>query len=81
MKDGKISMNVASRKFGVPRKTISDHVRGKRADNKLPGIDRMLSNDEELALVNYTEYMSSKNMPLRKSDIPGVVVSDTWKTI
>ena len=67
-------MNAASKKFGVPRKTIADHVHGKVADNKLPGIDRMLTEEEEAALVTYIEYMSSMNMPLRRCDIRSTVV-------
>ena len=74
VKKGKISISAAARQFGLPRKTLSDHVHGKIEEGRLPGIDRMLSNDEETALVDYIEYMSSHNMPLTRSDIRGTVI-------
>ena len=57
-------MNGAAKKYGVPRKTISDHVHGKIEENKLPGVNQMLTEEEEVALVDYIQHMSARNMPL-----------------
>ena len=74
VRNGKITTNAASKKFGVPRKSIADHVHGRVAEQKLPGVNGMLTEEEENALVHYIEYMSGRNMPLRRSDIRGTVV-------
>ena len=78
---GGISISAAAKKFGVTRKTLADHVHGKIEDGTLPGIERMLTTDEETALVDYIEYMSSHNMPLRHSDIRGTVTVSSLVTI
>ena len=69
VRNGKISTNAASKKFGVPRKAIADHVHGRVDEKTLPGVNRMLSEQEENALVEYIECMSRRNMPLRRSDM------------
>ena len=71
---GKINISAAAKQFGLPRKTLLDHGHGKIEEGRLPGIERMLSNGEETALVDYVQCMSSHNMPLTRSDIRGTVI-------
>ena len=78
---GGISISAAARKFRVPQKTLADHVYDKIEDGTLLGIERMLTTDEETALVDYIKYMGSHNMLLRHSDIRGTVIVNSLGTI
>ena len=64
VKTAKLSVSQAAREFGVPRMTVSDHVRHEMKFK--PGPDKMLTDDEEAALVNYCTYMASHGFPLSR---------------
>ena len=59
--------------YSVPRTTLTDHITGKSERFK-PGIPAMLTEDEEIALVDYIKYMASINMPLRRNDIRSTIL-------
>ena len=52
------SISAASRKYGIPRTTLSHYVKNKCQDVKPIGGPKMLSNSEEKAVVDYIIYMS-----------------------
>ena len=74
VKAHKLTITTAAKKYAVPRSTLADHVKGRVTDFKNPGIDRMLTNDEEQCLVEYISYMQRHFMPLRRDDIRGTVL-------
>ena len=51
IKDGNLSANKASKKYGIPRSTLGDKLRGKYREGKSIGRDPFLSQDEEKAIV------------------------------
>ena len=67
-------MASASRKFDVPRTTISDYSKKNLETVKQLGAPKMLSDSEEAALVEYLLYMSDRSMPLRRCDLRGVIL-------
>ena len=75
VKTKKLSIGKASQQFGVPKSTISYHTRGKVEEFPNPGGDKMLSEVEEIAVVEYMLYMSRRHLPVRRKDIRlGIVV-------
>ena len=67
-----MTISAASKKFGVPRTTLSDHIHGKVKGPQ--GGPAMLSDQEETALVEYILYMSRHNFPLTREDIRSTVI-------
>ncbi|KAH3729694.1 hypothetical protein DPMN_055672 [Dreissena polymorpha] len=59
-----MSVSSASKKFGVPRMTLSDRINGKVALDAKMGVDTALTTDEEAALVSYIGYMANRGFPL-----------------
>ena len=69
-----MSVRQAALKFGVPRRTVGDHASGKIPHFNKSGAAAMLSEAEEEALVEYIEYMASRNMPLKRNDLRGTIL-------
>ena len=68
-----LTISEASRKHGVPRKTLSDYVRQKPNCVKPMGGPRMLSNMEEAAVVEYILYMSDRGLPLSRDHLRSTI--------
>ena len=51
MKSGKLSANKAAQKYGIPRSTLGDKLRGKYRQGKKIGRDPYLTTEEEKKLV------------------------------
>ena len=69
VKNDKLSVSQSARRFGVLRMTVSDRVRHKMKFK--PGPDKMLTDDEEAALVNFCTYMGSYvNKTVKASGLP-----------
>ena len=73
IKEKKLTGTEASVKFGIPRKTIMNHVGGKIENFNPTGRARALTNEEELAVVAFLKYMSRTNFPL-SSEVKGLIV-------
>ena len=74
VKSGSMSLSKASRKFGVPRMTLADRVKGRIQLNAQWGHKPVLSADEEQALVVYIEYMANRGFPLTI----GLIIGFAW---
>ena len=62
-----MSVRKAGFMFQVPRQTIGDHTMGRRAPVEL-------TEEEEMALVDYITCISAHNMPLCRRDIKTTIV-------
>lgn len=60
--DDKMKIATAARTFGVPRKTLADRIAGTHSNSR--GKPKTLTDEEEIALVNYITYMDSQCFPL-----------------
>ena len=69
-----MSVRKASFVFGVPRRTVGDHASGKIPHFNNSGTASELTEEEEVALVDYITYMSQHNMPLRRGDIRSTII-------
>ena len=69
-----MSVRQAAIKFGVPRRTVGDHASGKIPHFHKSGLPPMLTDEEEEALVEYIQYMASRNMPLKRNDLRGTIL-------
>ena len=58
VRNDKISISEAARKFNVPRATLSDHVNGRVKDFRAPGYERELPDELENSLMDYISYTS-----------------------
>ena len=58
------SVRKVSKEYGVPRRTLRDHLHGKVKSFDSYGPSRMLTIEEEAALLDYILYMNSHNFPL-----------------
>ena len=66
--DKGMSINKASKEFGVPKQTISDR-RNQRWKTTVSGRPTELTTVEETTLINYTKYMASIAQPLTVAGI------------
>ena len=48
--DKKMTINAAATKFSVPRKTLDDHIKGRVQHGNTPGVDTLLTAEEEAGL-------------------------------
>ena len=64
VKTARLTLSQAAREYGIPRQTLSDHVN--KGLQYTPGRERMLNDQEEQALVNYSTYMASHGFPLSR---------------
>ena len=69
-----MSVRKASFMFGVPRRTVADHASGKIPHFNNSGTTSELTEEEEVALVDYITYMSQHNMPLHQGDIRSTII-------
>ena len=74
VKSNKMTVTEASKRYCIPRKTISNHVLGKVEDFRPTGRETALSGEEEASIVGYLKYMSRHNFPLRRSEVRGLIV-------
>lgn len=64
----RLSMKKASEDYHVPLTTLFDNLSGK-SRKRTKGQERLLSDEEENALVNYVMYMGSQSFPMNRSMI------------
>ncbi len=64
---GEMTITASSRAFSVPRKTLDDRVKGHVTHGKKPGINTVLSAEEESSLVQYLLYMAQRGFPLTRT--------------
>ena len=70
VRSNKMTASEASRVFKVPRKTLTDRIQNKVKDNcKAGGPPTILSEEHELSLCSYIEYMATRGFPLTISQI------------
>ena len=69
-----MSISAASRKYNIPRTTLSHYVKNKCQDAKPIGGPKMLSNSEEKAVVDYIIYMSDCSIPIRRCEVKKLVI-------
>ena len=74
VRKSRFTISQAARHYGVPRKTVADHVNYEVVDFKLPGRYRMLSDEEEEAIVQYVLFMARRNLPLTRHDIRASII-------
>ena len=74
VKNSKMSISEAARKFNVPRTTLSDHINGRVKDFRPPGHERELPEEVEAAIVEYIAYTSRQNFPLRRNDVRTIII-------
>lgn len=65
--DDKIGVSTAATKYGVPRKTLDDRVKGRVRHGVNPGAKAVLTSEEESSLVSYLVYMSERGFPLTRT--------------
>ena len=81
VKAGKLTASEASHKYGIPRKTINNHVQGKIVDFNRTGRERALTDVEEAAIIGHLKYMSRSNFPLRRCEVKGLIVVMKYEVI
>jgi hypothetical protein len=64
VKSGSMNIHSAAVRFGVPRMTLSDRVKGKVKMDAKWGNKTALTAEEENSLVSYIEYMAKRGFPL-----------------
>ena len=64
-----ISISEASKQHKVPRKTLNDYVREKPVELKSMGAPKMLTDEEETAIIENILYMSDWGLPLTRDHI------------
>ena len=69
-----MSVRQAVIKFGVPRCNVGDHTSRKIPHFHKSGLPPTLADEEEEALVEYVQYMSSQNMPLKRNDLCATIL-------
>ena len=60
-----LSITQAARDYGVPRTTITDHIRKPDLTSER-GPSRMISDEDEGAFVTYLKYMASHGFPMTR---------------
>ena len=73
VKQSKLSISQASREFGVPRKTIDDHV--KKSMKFKPGPNSEITTEEETALVQYAKYLANRGFPMTRAIFRQFIIS------
>ena len=71
---GRYTVSAASRKFAIPRQTLSNHMKGQDPHCLDRGGKPELTSEEEEALIGYITYMAAKNFPVTRDDVKKVVV-------
>ena len=61
----RLNISSAAREYKVPRKTLEGHIK-KQTFSSMPGPQRMITIDEESALVNYIVYMAERGFPITR---------------
>ena len=69
----KLTLKLALAKYGVPISTISEHARGKILDFKPTGAKRELTDETELALVDYLMYISQAHFSLARDKVRSII--------
>ena len=64
---GKVTVTAASREFNVPRKTIDDRVKEKVTHGKKPGVNTVLTTQEEESQAKHLIYMAECGFPLTRT--------------
>ena len=64
LREGKGTPSAVSRKYNVPRRTLTDRMNGRVQHGRKPGPPTVLSKVEEDALVSYLVYMAKQGFPL-----------------
>lgn len=65
----KLNTYQAAREYQVPRSTVFDHIKGENkihVDRTTPGPSRMLTEDEEVSLLNYIKHMGTSGFPVSR---------------
>lgn len=63
----KINTYLATREYQVPRSTVFDHIKGEnKIERTTPGPSRMLTEDEEVSLLNYIKHMGTRGFPVSR---------------
>ena len=72
---GKKSLRSIAKQFTIPRRTLRGYVsRPEKPTSQKPGPERMLTLEEEQALVEYIMYMAEHNFPLCRDDLRSVIL-------
>ena len=74
VKQGRLTVSKAAEEFSVPRKTVDNHVKGVYKKHA-HGPERMITEEEETAIVNYIKYMSRQGFPLTRAILRTYIIS------
>jgi hypothetical protein len=70
----RLTITNAARDFGIPRKTLEGHVKGHVSSGNSGG-PRMLTDEEDSALVNYMTYMAKRGFPITRAMLRCYVIA------
>ena len=65
--DKKETINAAATNFSVPRKTLDDRIKGRVQHGNTPGVDTVLTAEEEAGLESYLLHMAGCGFPLTRT--------------
>ena len=81
-RSGSQSIRSLSKKFNIPRRTLRGYVcNPEKTTTAKPGPERMLTLDEETALIDYIMYMAEHNFPLSRDDLRSVILVNIIVTV
>lgn len=63
----KLNTYQAAREYQVPTSTVFDHIKEEnKIERSTPGPPRMLTEDEEVSLLNYIKHMGTRGFPVSR---------------
>ena len=69
--DKKMTINVAATKFSLPRKTLDDRIKGRVQHGNTPGVDIVLTAEEEAGLESYLLHLAGCGFSLTRTMVLG----------
>ena len=79
---GSQSIRSISKQYDIPRRTLRGYVsNAEKPTTPKPGPERMLTMEEETALVDYIMYMAEHNFPLSRDDLRSVILVNIIVTV
>lgn len=67
VRDQKVTISEAAKKYNVPRKTLDDRIKKRVEHGSRPGPSTVLTKEEEDGLVSYLAYMAQRGFPLTRT--------------
>ena len=80
VRDRKVTISEAAKKYNVPRKTLNDRIKERVEHGSRPGPSTVLTKEEEEedGLVSYLAYMAQRGFPLTRTLTKAGYIRSKW---